>query len=162
MTSMRRHLPPSSLASGVAIAFALLAGCASQAPAPAAADAPVQLAGSAWQLVEFSVAGEGAATLRPQAADQYALRFGTDGMVAAKLDCNRGSGSWSAEPAGAGGGSLQIGALTSTRMMCPPSPLNQRLPRDIESVRRYRIVDGRLRMELAAGAGTYTWERVQP
>ena len=146
------------LLAAMGTAALLSTGCA---PAPVAGDAGGQppLAGTAWQLVSYRAGEAGAAELRPARPDQYQLRFGADGRVAAQVDCNRGSGTWTAD---ASSGSLALGPLSTTRMMCPPGPLDGRLPGDIEAVRSYRIVDGRLHLALAGAAGIYTWERAQP
>jgi heat shock protein HslJ len=137
-------------------AAALLSGCAASSSSP---DQPASLAGSSWSLMAFQPDGGGAA-VRPARPDQYRLTFQPDGRLLAQVDCNRGSGQWQATPAGQGG-SLQLGPLALTRMMCPPDPVGQRLPQDIEAVRSYRIVNGRLLLELGGNAGSYTWERAQ-
>ena len=138
---------------------ALLAtGCAPvQVPGNTGSQPP--LAGTAWQLVSYQAGGAGTAELRPARADQYQLRFGADGRLSAQVDCNQGTGAWTAD---ASSGSLALGPLGTTRMMCPPSPLDGRLPGELEAVRSYRIVDGRLHLALPGGAGIYTWERAQP
>jgi heat shock protein HslJ len=146
------------LLAATGMAAFLLAGCAL---APVAGDAGGQppLAGTAWQLVAYRAGVAGSAELRPARPDQYQLRFGADGRLSAQVDCNRGTGAWTAD---ASSGSLALGPLGTTRMMCPPSPLDGHLPGELEAVRSYRIVDGRLHLALAGGAGIYTWERAQP
>jgi para-nitrobenzyl esterase len=70
----------------VASILALLASaCASVAP-------PQSLAGTSWQLVRFQ-GGDGK-VLTPDERAKYTLSFGADGRVAARLDCNRGTGGW--------------------------------------------------------------------
>jgi len=156
-TAHRRHMP--SLAS-IAAAALLAAGCAGTPGTGGQA----QLAGTAWQLVAYQAQGAGSAELKPSRPDQYQLRFGADGRLSARVDCNQGSGTWTATPGAAEGasGSLALGPLATTRMMCPPSPLAGRLPGDIEAVRGYRIAGGRLQLELAGSGGTYTWEPISP
>ncbi|GGX78745.1 META domain-containing protein [Pseudoduganella dura] len=143
---------------GTAATALLLSGCAS-APVPGEAASQPPLAGTAWQLVSYRAGDAAAAELRPSRPDQYQLQFGADGRLSARIDCNRGSGTWSAD--GPAGG-LALSPLGTTKMLCPPGPLAGRLPADIEAVRSYRIVDGRLHLVLAGGAGVYTWERAQP
>ncbi|MBB3223620.1 META domain-containing protein [Pseudoduganella umbonata] len=156
-TVQRRNL---QYLAGIAAAVLLATGCAGVSGTGGQA----QLAGSVWQLVGYQAAGAGTAEVRPARPDQYQLRFGADGRLSARVDCNQGSGTWAATPGAAGGasGSLMLGPLATTRMMCPPSPLAGRLPGDIEAVRSYRIDGGRLHLELAGGGGTYTWERMSP
>jgi heat shock protein HslJ len=155
-TAHQRH---ARYVASIGAAALLAAGCAGLPGTGGQA----QLAGTAWQLVAYHPAGSGAAELRPARPDQYQMRFGADGRLSARVDCNQGSGTWTAAPGAADGtsGSLALGPLATTRMMCPPSPLGGRLPADIEAVRSYRIADGRLQLELADG-GTYTWERTSP
>ncbi|SHN05960.1 META domain-containing protein [Duganella sacchari] len=102
-----------------------------------------------------------AAEIRPMRPDQYRLSFQADGRLVAQVDCNRGSGTWQATPAGSSG-ALRLGPIALTRMMCPTDPLAQRLPQDLDALHSYRIVNGRLQLELAGNAGTYIWTRVQP
>lgn len=137
-------------------AAALLSGCAASSSAP---DQSANLAGSTWTLATFQLA-DGAA-LRPARPDQYRLSFQPDGRLLAQVDCNRGNASWQATPTKQGG-SLHVGPLALTRMMCPPDVVGQRLPADLEAVQSYRIIAGRLQLELAGNAGSYTWERAQP
>lgn len=140
---------------GVVLAgAALLSGCAASSSSQ---NQPDSLSGSSWTLVAFRQAA-GNAEVRPARPDQYRLSFQADGRLVAQVDCNRGSGTWQATPAGSGG-SLHLGPMALTRMMCPPDPLGQRLPQDVEAVQSYRIVNGQLQLELAGNAGSYIWAR---
>jgi heat shock protein HslJ len=144
---------------GIALAGAtLLSACAASSTAP---EQPVSLANTSWDLVMLRLDADNPAEIRPVRPDQYRLSFQADGRVTVQIDCNRGSGTWQATPAGQGGG-LRLGPLALTRMMCPPDALGQRLPQDLEAVQSYHIVDGRLQLELASNAGRYTWKREQP
>ncbi|WKL56562.1 META domain-containing protein [Asticcacaulis sp. ZE23SCel15] len=145
---------------------ALLAftGCTSMSDSASSSEGSLagrSLAGTSWQLVSFTSSDDAIGVIKPSSADQYTVSFGTDGTAALKFDCNRGSGTWQATPSGEGG-SLTFGPIGTTRMMCPPGPLDARLPRDTEYVRSYRLVDGQLNMNLMADGGTYTWARVTP
>lgn len=55
-----------------------------------------------------------------------------------------------------------VGPLATTRMMCPPDPVGDRLARDVDTLRSYRLQDGRLYLMLPADAGVYVWDRVTP
>jgi len=131
-----------------------LSACATVPQAPG-------LEGSTWRLVRFEPRDAGASIQSGDTA-RYTLNFGSDGRVAAKLDCNRGTGPWQVTKANAQGGSLRIGPLATTRAMCPPDPIGARLPQDLDAVSSYRLQDGRLYMHLPADAGTYVWEALAP
>jgi heat shock protein HslJ len=137
---------------------ALLSACTAS---PSSQNQSESLSGTSWTLVAFRQAAANAAEVRPARPRQYRLSFQADGRLVAQVDCNRGSGTWQATPAGSGG-SLHLGPMALTRMMCPPDPLGQRLPQDVEAVQSYRIVDGQLQLELAGNAGSYIWARAQP
>lgn len=139
------------------IAALLLAACAPLPTTPA----PTELPGTSWRLLEFRPAGGGANVL-PAAPDQYELRFEADGRLAGKMDCNRGMGAYSVLPAQGGVTRVKLGPVATTRMLCPPSELGPRLPRDIEGERGYRIDGGQLHLDAAGDAGVYVWERVAP
>lgn len=129
----------------------------------AGAPPPATLDGTTWRLAMFQSNDDATGTLRPASADSFSMAFGKDGQVAAKLDCNRGTGPWRAEPAaGSSSGSINIGPLATTRMMCPPDPVGDRLARDVDTLRSYRLQDGRLYLMLPADAGVYVWDRVTP
>lgn len=134
---------------------ALVTGCAGVTPATET-KAP-GLTGTAWQLASFEGAQAGSAPLRPSRPDQFRLQFDAGGRLLARIDCNQGSGSWQSPADSGAAGSLRIGALATTKMMCPPGPFSGRLPGDLQSVRRYSIDGDRLRLE--GDAGVYLWER---
>lgn len=142
------------------LATAILTICAALSACASAPQGP-ELGGSAWRLARFESPNE-AAAIRASEPARYTLSFGKDGRLAAKLDCNRGTGAWQAMPADAQGGSLRLGPLATTRAMCPPDPLGTRLAQDVEAIRSYRIQDGRLYTSLPADAGVYVWERIAP
>lgn len=133
-----------------------LAGCA----APPAT--PVKLDDTRWTLVAFAPAAGGTGEIRPARPDQYRLEFLAAGRLAAQIDCNRGSGTWQSTATPAHGVGLKLGPLALTRMMCPPDPLGQRLLQDVENVASWRMVDGRLYLDLLGNAGSYVWKRAEP
>ena len=112
------------------------------------------LLGRSWQLVKFQ-GGDGA-TLAPPDKTMYTITFAADGHVSARIDCNRGSGTWNS----AGAGQLEFGPLALTRAMCPPAPLNERIPKDWSYVRSYTLKDGHLFLALMAAGGSYEFEPV--
>ena len=110
----------------------VLAGHAGAAPS-----AP-QLAGSAWELVAIQSMDDAQGRTLIDAPERFTLRFGADGQLVLRLDCNRGSGRWSHTPSAAdrASGSLQLGPVASTRAMCPPPHLDNRVARDLEALIR--------------------------
>ncbi|WP_343685475.1 META domain-containing protein [Asticcacaulis sp.] len=138
-----------------------LVGCESM---KAGTSAPLSggLTGTSWRLVSFQSSDDAIGTLRPTTAEQYTLTFEREGRAAFKLDCNRGSGTWHAEPKSDDAGPLSFGPVATTKMMCPPSPLGPRLPGDIDHIRSYRLIDGQLYLSLEADGGIYRWEATKP
>lgn len=126
------------------------------APFAAAAQAP--LAGTSWELVELRSPEDSIGTVRVDDPARYTITFNADGSAALRLDCNRGRGSWRSEEPGR----IEIGAVATTRMMCPPGSLDARLGRELPWVRAYALEGDRLRMELLADGGQQFWRRVQP
>ena len=142
----------------VLVGAALLSGCAVKSSAQ---NQPDSLSGTSWTLVAFRQTTGNAAEILPTRPDQYSLSFQADGRLVAQLDCNQGSGTWQSTPLESGG-SLHLGPIALTRMMCPPDPIGQRLPQDVEALQSYRIVNGQLQLNLAGNAGSYIWTRAQP
>ena len=134
----------------------LLAACATSPETPAG------LANTRWTLVAFAPSSTPAAEVRPADSQRYRLDFQADGRLLAQVDCNRGSGTWQATPQTGQSGTLKLGPLALTRMMCPPDAIGQHWPQDVERIAGYRLVDGRLLLTVAASGGSYTWERAQP
>ena len=86
------------------------------AKAPAQGAAP-SLGGTSWQLVKFQ--GGDDTTLTPDDRTKYTIAFNADGTLAARIDCNRGRGSWKSS----GPNQLELGPLALTRAACPPDSL---------------------------------------
>jgi heat shock protein HslJ len=156
------------------LALGLTAGCgtrertantpATGSPATDAGKAPVTASGAplaetSWRLVEFQSMDDAIGTIRPADPSLYAMRLQGDGTVAMRLNCNRATGAWSAEPsADPSNGRFRFGPLAATRAVCPPPSLDERIVADAASVRGYMIRDGRLSLSLMADAGIYVWE----
>jgi copper homeostasis protein (lipoprotein) len=137
------------LASALLIALLLQFVWAGDAQAQTAAS---DLAGTSWQLVKFE--GSDASTLTPEDGMKYTITFGSDGSVSVRIDCNRGEGRWKSS----GPNQLEFGPLALTRAMCPPGPLNDRLPRDWQYLRSYILRDGQLFVSLMADASIYEFK----
>lgn len=76
--------------------------------------------------------------------------------MSVRLDCNRGSGSWTS----AGANQIQFGPLTLTRVMCPQASLHNQIVKQWKAVRSYIIKDEHLFLSLMADGGTYEFEPV--
>ena len=174
---MRTLLRPSLLA--LSIGFLALAGCAEEVetteptepeesvmtdeatPATAGTMAlSPALAGTRWQLVEFQSMDD--TTMQPEGDALYTLDLGADGQAAMQLNCNQGTGSWSAEAGAAVGdggetGTIEFGTLAVTQMACPPPSMDEKVANDMQYVRGYVLRDGQLSLSLRADGGIYIW-----
>jgi len=131
----------------------LVTGCSSQP----VGQRSTSLAGSSWQLHAIQSMDDAQGTTQITDPQRFTLRFDADGRVRLQLDCNRGTGTWEAAAAGDDSGSLKFGPIATTRAMCPPPHLDQRVARDLSYVRGYRLKDGKLFMSLMADGGIYEW-----
>jgi heat shock protein HslJ/membrane-bound inhibitor of C-type lysozyme len=113
-----------------------------------------ELGGTSWQLVKFQ-GGDGK-VMTPDDKSKYTITFGTDGSVTARIDCNRGRGTWKSE----GPNQIQFGPLALTRAMCPQGSLHDRVARDLPAVRSYTMKDGHLFLSLMADGGIYEFEPI--
>lgn len=143
----------------VAAALGLAACQPKQVETPAAAS-PVfsTLEGTSWQLVEIQSMDDSQGTAKPRDLTKYTISFGKDGRMSGQFDCNRGMGPWKNEISNATGGSLAIGPLAVTRMLCPPPSLGERLVQQLGNVRSFTVRDGKLYMSLMADGGIIAWE----
>ncbi|HET6268316.1 MAG TPA: META domain-containing protein [Acidobacteriota bacterium] len=96
-------------------------------------------------------------TVVPDNKSKYTIAFLKDGTVSAKIDCNRGHGTWKS----AGSGQLEFGPMATTRAMCPPGSLYDRVVKDWANVRSYILKDGHLFLSLMADGGIYEYEPIQ-
>ena len=98
-------------------------------------------------------------TVRPEDPSRYTMRLNGDGTVSMRLDCNRATGTWSAE-AGPDGtsGRFDVRSPRSTRALCPPPSLDERVAAQAPFVRSYLLKDGRLYLSLMADGGIFVWE----
>lgn len=114
--------------------------------------APHPLAGTSWQLVKFE-GGDGT-VLTPDDRSKYTLQFDAKGAVAARIDCNRGRGTWTSS----GPSQLQFGPLALTRAFCGPPSMHDQIVKQWGNVRSYVMRDGHLFLSLMADGGTYEFE----
>jgi para-nitrobenzyl esterase len=77
-----------------------------------------------------------------------------DGSLIARIDCNRGRGSWKSS----GPSQVAFGPLALTRAKCPPGSLHDQLIKQWPYVRSYILKDGHLFLSLMADGGIYEFE----
>lgn len=133
---------------GTAVTLLLTVSASAQTPDPPT------LTGTSWQLVRFQ--GGDDTVLTPSDGSRYTITFGDDGRVSARIDCNRGSGTWtSSRP-----GQLAFGPMALTRAMCPPGSMHDKIAKDWTYVRSYVVKDGHLFLALMADGGIYEFEPI--
>jgi len=135
-------------------ALLLPIACSVRTPAPPQ-NGGAGLGGTSWQLIKFQ--SSDGKMLTPDDPAKYTIAFGTDGNVSARIDCNRGRGSWRSS----GPNQLQFGPLALTRAMCPPGSLHDRMVKDWEFVRSYTLKDRHLFLALMADGGIYEFEPIR-
>ena len=113
-----------------------------------------ELAGTSWKLVRLQAGDE--TTLVPGDGSKYTITFQSNGRVAARVDCNRGSSTWKSSRAN----ELQFGSWSMTRAKCPPGSLHDRIVTEGANVRSYLIKDGHLILSGMSGGGSYELERL--
>jgi para-nitrobenzyl esterase len=130
------------------VTLVVLTGCAQLTPQTTAD----RLTGTSWQLVKFR--GGDDTVLVPDDKSKYTLAFAADGSVSARIDCNRGRGTWKSS----GPNQLELTPMALTRAMCPPGSLHDRMVSQLPYVRSYVIRNGRLFLSLMADGGIYEFE----
>ena len=146
----------------VVLCLGLTAACGASATPPAVsqppgevpppADAAALLLGTKWQLVRFQ-GGDGT-VLTPDDKANYTIDFDAASRLAARIDCNRGSGTWQV----AGQNQLTFGPMAMTRAACPPGSLHDQIVRQWGFVRSFLIKSDHLFLSLMADGGTYEFE----
>ena len=119
---------------------------------PALPATPPGLQGTSWQLVRFQ--GGDDTKLTPDDGSKYTIEFGAGGQLTARIDCNRGRGTWKSD----GPNQLQFGPLALTRAQCPAGSMHDRIVKQWPYIRSYVIRDGRLFLSLMADGGIYEFE----
>jgi para-nitrobenzyl esterase len=131
----------------------LLAGCAQ---IPGQGEQTAKLGGTSWRLVKFQ--GGGGAVLTPDDKAKYTLAFAPDGVMSARVDCNRARAGWKSS----GPNQLQFGPIAATRAQCPPGSLHDQIMKQLPNVRSYVLKDGHLFLSLMADGGIYEFEPAAP
>jgi heat shock protein HslJ len=87
--------------------------------------------------------------------DRYTIRFGRDGRVALRADCNRGTGGYSVSA----DHRITFRPIALTRMMCPKGSLSNRFAKEVGRATSYFLKDGDLFLELPVDSGTLRFRR---
>jgi len=111
------------------------------------------LAGTSWQLVRFQ-ASEGAASV-PDERSKYTIEFSTNDRFAVRFDCNQGGGTWIAS----GANEIRFERIFLTPVVCPASPIYDRIKTQWALIRSFAIKNGRLFLTVASDGGVYEFER---
>ena len=107
------------------------------------------LAGTSWQLVRFE--GGDDTILTPDEGSKYTLDFAADGTLTARIDCNRGRGTWTSS----GPNQLQFGPLALTRALCLPPSMHDQIVKQWPYIGSYVVRDGHLFLSLVKDGGIY-------
>ena len=108
------------------------------------------LSGTSWQLVKFQAPDESFVTVDDKS--KYTIKFGTNGRVVARVDCNRASSTWKVNAKG----ELHFGSWSRTSAKCGPGSLHDQIVNEGGGVRNFTIKDGHL--FLSGGGGYYELE----
>jgi para-nitrobenzyl esterase len=136
---------------GIMIVLATITGGVRQ---QATSEGAATLQGTKWQLVKFQ--GGDDRTLTPDDPAKYTIEFAAGGRLAARVDCNRGRGTWKAT----GSSQLELGPLALTRAKCPEGSLHDQIAKQWTFVRSFVIKDGHLFLSLMADGGIYEFAPV--
>ena len=127
-------------------------------PTGCAADEPRSLEGTSWQLVSLQSMDDAQGTTTVEDPSKFTVEFGKGGQAFFQIDCNRGKGTYTAEPASDGlSGSLTFGPIATTLMMCPQPSLDQQVSQSLTHVRSYLFADDLLHLSKFADGGILTW-----
>jgi len=122
---------------------------AAAAGAPPLADAPTSIVGVEWEWISLRTPTEQVTIEDPA---HYTLTLLPEGRVAARLDCNRGTGKYTLDDAAK---RIDIGMLATTRAMCPPESHADRFAQLLEDASvAWLAEDGSFILELPASSGT--------
>ena len=128
----------------VAITFAFAIGQKSSGGNP--------LSGTSWRLVKFQ--GPDERIFTPDDKSKYTIKFGSNGRVTARVDCNTAKSSWRATSSG----QLHFGSWSRTSAKCVSGSLHDQIVREGAAVRNFYIKDGHLFLSGMEAGGYYELE----
>jgi len=109
--------------------------------------APTELVGPVWKWVQTLYNNDSKAI--PPDPENYTVKFGADGTVKVRADCNHKGGRYSAN-----GQQIAIEITSSTRAACPDGSLEEQFVRDLMGGAIWFINDGDLYLDLQYDTGT--------
>ena len=92
--------------------------------------------------------------MTPDDGSKYTMTFAADGALTARIDCNRGQGTWKSSTPG----QLALGPLALTRAMCPPQSMDGQIIKHWDAIRSYVMKNGHLFLSLMADGGIYEFQ----
>jgi heat shock protein HslJ len=110
------------------------------------------LSGTSWQLIRFQGPDERTVTVDDKS--KYTIKFGSDGRVVARVDCNRASSTWRVTAKG----ELKFGSWSRTSAKCGPGSLHDQIVTEGGDVRNFAIKDGHLFLSGRGDGGYYELE----
>lgn len=126
----------------VMLTLAVLGGCSGGGTAPETRPLRTNVE---WQLVSIEPVAQPTVTVTDPT--RYTVRFGSDGSVAARADCNRCGGRYRIE-----GASLTVDpALACTRAACAPPSLGDQFTAALTTVSGYLQRESELDLVYAGG-----------
>lgn len=145
-----------ALAVAAVLSAPSLAGCGSDSGVAGKSD---PLIGTTWQLLSIeSMAPEEQPSTTIDTPAEYTVTFGQDGQAGFRVDCNRGTATWTTEAGSTDSGSLSFGPIGLTKMMCPQPSNDAKVAAALGRVRSYLLADGKLHLSLEADSGVMHWE----
>jgi len=113
------------------------------------------LNGTSWQLVKYKDFDDVIHT--PDEKSKYTIKFGKDGRVVTRVDCNRASSTWKVNSKG----ELQFGSWSRTTTKCGTGSLHDVIVDEGQNVRNFEIKDGRLFLWGMSKGGYYELEPIK-
>ena len=104
------------------------------------------------KLVKFQ--GGDDTILAPDDGTKYTLEFAAGGRLIARVDCNRGRGTWRST----GVNQVEFQALMLTRAECARGSIDKEFIKQWPTFKSYAIRDGHLFLAPMAEGGTYEFE----
>jgi heat shock protein HslJ len=95
--------------------------------------------------------------VQPRDPSRYTIQLASDGRIAVRADCNRGTGTYVLS-----GRSLAISSLGMTKALCPSGSLDRRFLTDLLAASTFAVRSGTLLLDLGDGAATMRFSRLLP
>lgn len=120
------------------------------------------LDGTYWRLTVVDRQGV-QSSLNQDLQSRHTISFNYGGQFSMQLDCNQGSGSWSAQQPeyldSGQRGTISISPIAATRAYCQEPTFGEQMAADLPMTRAYRISTEGDRLVLRNGATRYVFRR---